>query len=78
MPVGVTAVEGNVVHGDIIALADPGGGEFARGLVNYDARDAREVAGRRSDELSDRLGSLPYSEVVHRDNLVILEDAAGN
>jgi glutamate 5-kinase len=78
LPIGVTAVEGSFVHGDIISLADPDGREFARGLVNYDARDAREVAGRRSDEITDRLGSLPYSEVVHRDNLVILEDAASH
>jgi glutamate 5-kinase len=58
-------------------LADQAGCEFARGLANYDARDVREIAGRRSDEIPERLGSLPYAEVVHRDNLVILEGTSG-
>jgi len=77
LPIGVTAVEGSFVHGDVVSLADPSGHEFARGLANYDARDTTEIAGRRSEEIAERLGSLPYAEVVHRDNLVILDGTAG-
>ena len=73
LPIGVTAVEGGFLPGDVVSLADPQGREFARGLANYDARDAREIAGRQSEEIPGRLGSLPYAEVVHRDNLVIID-----
>ncbi len=73
LPIGVTAVEGSFLHGDVVSLVDPQGREFARGLANYDARDARQIAGRQSDEIPDQLGSLPYAEIVHRDNLVIID-----
>ena len=78
LSIGVTGVEGSFLHGDVVSLADPDGREFARGLVNYDARETEEIAGRRSEEIRERLGSLPYAEVVHRDNLVILEGAGGD
>ena len=71
LPIGVTAVDGQFVHGDVVTLIDPQGREFARGLVNYDRRDAGEIAGLHSGQISERLGSLPYTEIVHRDNLVI-------
>ncbi len=71
LPIGVTAVDGQFVHGDVVTLIDPQGREFARGLVNYDRRDAEEIAGLHSEQISERLGSLPYTEIVHRDNLVI-------
>jgi len=78
LSIGVTGVEGSFLHGDVVSLVDPDGREFARGLVNYDARETEEIAGRRSEEIRERLGSLPYAEVVHRDNLVILEGAGGD
>ena len=71
LPIGVTAVDGQFVHGDVVALIDPQGREVARGLVNYDRRDAGEIAGLHSEQISERLGSLPYTEIVHRDNMVI-------
>ena len=73
LPIGVTGVEGSFLHGDVVSLVDPQGREFARGLANYDARDARQIAGRQSDEISGQLGSLPYADIVHRDNLVIID-----
>ena len=71
LPIGVTAVDGQFVYGDVVALIDPQGQEFARGLVNYDRRDAGEIVGLHSEQISERLGSLPYTEIVHRDNMVI-------
>ena len=72
LPIGVTEVSGSFVRGDVVSLVDPAGVEFARGLANYDDRQTHEVAGHRREDLSggDR---LPYAEVVHRDNLVVLE-----
>lgn len=72
LAIGVTDVEGNFEQGQVVSLAGPDGREIARGLSNYDARDARAIRGKRTAEISDVLGSLPYVEVVHRDNLVVL------
>lgn len=68
---GIQAVEGEFAKGELVSLVDAQGREFARGLSNYDARDARHIAGRRTDEIAATLGTLSYAEVIHRDNLVV-------
>jgi glutamate 5-kinase len=55
----------------VVSLVDSQGLEFARGLTNYSAHDTRLIAGRRSEEIVQALGALPYGEVVHCDNLVV-------
>jgi glutamate 5-kinase len=71
LAIGITRVEGSFRKGEVVSLVDASGREFARGLTNYDARDVSAIAGRRSDEIIETSGSLPYAEVVHRDNLVL-------
>jgi glutamate 5-kinase len=71
LAIGVTAVEGDFAKGEVVALVDRSGIEFARGLSNYNAIDARSIAGKRTEEIIQALGSLPYAEVIHRDNLVV-------
>ena len=44
-----------------------------RGLVNYAAADLRRIAGLRTERIAEVLGSTPYAEVVHRDNLAIID-----
>ncbi|MEC9373699.1 MAG: PUA domain-containing protein, partial [Planctomycetota bacterium] len=60
--------------GDPVRIVDEGGAEVARGLVNYSAEDVRKIAGRKSGEIGEALGTAAvYEEVVHRDNLVVGE-----
>ena len=61
LPIGVTAVEGEFARGDVVTLVDAEGNEFARGLVNYNSRDAETIAGSRSEDIAALLGSLPYA-----------------
>lgn len=72
LPIGVTKVTGAFARGEVVALVDLNGEEFARGLSNYDAADAIRVAGKRSVEIGELLGHVPYPEIIHRDNLVLL------
>ena len=72
MPIGVVGVAGTFHKGDVVALCDADGQEFARGLSNYSADDARKICGLRTEQVAEVLGSLPYEEVVHRDNLVVI------
>ena len=44
---------------------------FARGLTNYSTVEIRRLAGKRSKEIAMLYESLPYVEIVHRDNLVV-------
>ncbi len=71
LAIGITAVEGEFEKGELVSLVDRSGSEFARGLSNYNANDARSIAGKRSEEIIHALGGLPYAEVIHRDNLVV-------
>jgi len=70
---GVTEVSGAFKRGDTVALADARGVRFAHGLANYDADEVDRIKGAKSSEIRRILGSKPYDEIVHRDNLVVLE-----
>ncbi|MCA9236088.1 MAG: glutamate 5-kinase [Planctomycetales bacterium] len=72
LAVGIQGVEGDFAKGDVVALCDPSGVEFARGLINYDSHQVQMIAGRPTDHIAELLGHCPYDEVVHRDNLVLL------
>lgn len=72
LPVGVRAVEGEFGPGDVVACVDSAGKECARGLVNYSAADTRRIMGQPSAQIADILGVMPESELMHRDNLIIL------
>ncbi|HHH47925.1 MAG TPA: glutamate 5-kinase [Gammaproteobacteria bacterium] len=71
LPVGVVAVEGEFDRGEAVACVDESGREIARGLVNYDAAEARRIMGRPSRELESILGYVGEPELIHRDNLVL-------
>jgi glutamate 5-kinase len=71
LPVGVTAVEGEFGKGDVVALFDSTGVEIARGLCNYSSADATMIVGKTTEQVASLLQSLPYVELIHRDNLVV-------
>ncbi|MCI0701962.1 MAG: glutamate 5-kinase [Planctomycetia bacterium] len=72
LPIGVTAVEGEFGKGDVVSICDPAGIEVARGLTNYASSDAGRLCGLNTARIAKLLGSVPYSELVHRDNLVLI------
>jgi glutamate 5-kinase len=72
LPSGVTRVEGEFGAGEVVAVVDLEGREFARGLVNFDAGELRRIRGAKTHEIESRLGHKSFDEVIHRDNLVIL------
>jgi glutamate 5-kinase len=69
---GATAVEGVFDRGDVVDVVGPDGHAIARGLSEYDADEARMIAGRRTSELADILGHAPRAALVHRDHMVML------
>jgi glutamate 5-kinase len=71
LSVGIVAIHGAFHKGDVVSLCDAAGAEFARGLTNYSAADADRILGLRTEKIAEVLGSIPYEEVVHRDNLLV-------
>ncbi|KAA1171683.1 glutamate 5-kinase [Marinobacter salinexigens] len=72
LPVGVKGVVGQFRRGEMVSCIDTGGREVARGLINYDADEARAIAGQSSDRIVGVLGYISDEEMIHRDNLVIV------
>lgn len=72
LPVGVKAVEGSFTRGEMVVCVGPDGCEVARGLVNYNAAEARKIIGQPSDRIEALLGYQDDDELIHRDNLILV------
>jgi glutamate 5-kinase len=72
LPAGVIGVEGAFERGDCVRVVNADGAEIARGLVAYDAGEARLIQGRRSSEIAAALGHEGRAEIIHRDDLVLV------
>jgi glutamate 5-kinase len=72
LPVGVVAVAGNFGRGDAVTVRNGAGRDVARGLIAYGSDEARRIRGRRSEDIEQLLGYRGRDEMIHRDNLVLL------
>ncbi len=72
LAVGVKSVDGGFVRGEVVSCVDEQGREVARGLVNYNAQEARRIMGKPSDTIHGILGYVDEDELIHRDNLVLV------
>ena len=74
LPVGVIAVEGEFVRGEVVSCMTQAGVEIARGLVNYSSDDASRILRAHTEEIEVRLGYMEQPEMIHRDNMVVLTE----
>jgi len=72
LPIGVTEVFGEFERGAVVAILSKDGQDIARGLINYNATEARRIARHPSHEIEIILGYVDELELIHRDNLVLL------
>jgi glutamate 5-kinase len=72
LPIGVIEVQGDFERGAAVACLAPNGIEIARGLANYGSGEARRITRHASHEIEEILGYIDESELIHRDNLVLL------
>jgi len=70
---GVRAVEGSFAAGDAVEVAGPDGVAFARGIVNYGAAELPKLLGRTTADLASLAGGPYDTEVIHKDQLVVIE-----
>jgi glutamate 5-kinase len=73
LPAGITSVEGSFAAGDPVDLVERRGSVVARGLVNYSAAELPRLLGRSTRDLARDLGPEYEREVVHADDLVLLQ-----
>jgi len=72
LPVGVQKVNGSFARGEAVDVVF-NGRNIARGLVRYNSAEAQAICGCRSADIEARLGYRGRKELVHRDDLVILD-----
>jgi len=72
LAVGVKSISGNFERGELVSCKDESGLEVARGLINFGKTDAELIAGKNSSEFENTLGYADDSELIHRDNLVLI------
>ncbi len=72
LSVGVTKVDGVFDKGDCVEIIGPNG-VIAKGLCNYTAEEMRRIQGCASSDIESVLGFHDFSSVIHRDNLVLVE-----
>ena len=75
LPAGVTQVQGSFERGDAVRVVDAQGREAARGLTAYSAADAARIKGHKSREIERLLGYRGRDEMIHRDDLVLMDGA---
>ncbi len=69
---GIRDIEGKFQRGDIVNIYDPEGSRIGCGITNYSSADIEVIKGAHSRKIATLLGYDYGSEVVHRNNLVVL------
>lgn len=72
LAIGIIHVEGEFEKGDVVSIHSSNGQLLGRGLTNYASGDIRRIQGLQSTMIAKTLGHIPYEEVVHRDNLLVM------
>jgi len=72
LSVGVVSISGQFGRGDAVIIKNKAGRDLAHGLVAYDSDEASALLGKQSESIEEVLGYRGRSELIHRDNLVLL------
>jgi glutamate 5-kinase len=75
LPAGISGIEGRFGMGDLVACLAPDGREIARGLSAYDSAEVDRIKGLSTKQAAQVLGYSNGDEVIHRDDLVLVEPA---
>ena len=70
---GVVKSEGIYERGEIIRCMNEKNKEIAKGLINYSNKEVEKIMGHTSNEIESLLGYINESNLIHRDNMVILQ-----
>jgi glutamate 5-kinase len=75
LPSGIVEVTGDFARGDVVRVLGPESHSLGQGIVNYSRGELDRIKGLKTGQIAAALGSKPYDEAIHRDNLVITASA---
>ena len=73
LPIGVIKVEGNFKEGDVIEIVDENGKIIGKGITYYSSNDLDKIKKKESYQIKEILGYKFSDEVIHRNNLVLID-----
>lgn len=71
---GVTHVSGEFARGEVVRVTDKSGALVARGISSYSSQDMSKIIGKHSKDILGILGYDYGSEVLHRDDMVVIQE----
>jgi glutamate 5-kinase len=69
---GVTKITGSFNKGENVLIVDQNEKHLARGLASFNSKEIDKIKGKQSKEIEKILGYLSKSEIIHKDDMVLL------
>ena len=69
---GITKITGYFNKGENVLIVDQNEKHLARGLASFNSIEIDKIKGKQSKEIEKILGYLSKSEIIHKDDMVIL------
>ena len=69
---GIIKINGNFKKGENVVILDQNNNQLARGLSSFSSTEIEKIKGKQSKEIEKILGYLSKTEVIHKDDMVLL------
>ena len=69
---GVTKINGSFNKGENVLIVDHNEKHLARGLASFNSSEINKIKGKQSKEIEKILGYLSKSEIIHKNDMVML------
>ena len=69
---GITKITGYFNKGENVLIVDQNEKHLARGLASFNSTEINKIKGKQSKEIEKILGYLSKSEIIHKDDMVML------
>ena len=69
---GINKITGSFNKGENVLVVDHNENHLARGLASFNSREIDKIKGKQSKEIEKILGYLSKSEIIHKDDMVLL------
>ena len=74
LPIGIKAIEGSFAKGAVLQIKNSKKLVIAQGLTDYSSVQIEQIRGKKTKDIAATLGGDYYHEVIHRDNMAIIEN----
>ena len=65
-------INGSFEKGENVLILDQNNNQLARGLSSFNSEEIDKIKGKQSKEIEKILGYLSKTEIIHKDDMVLL------